>query len=61
MALIEFASRNLPVNVHLKKNPEVEKLDGKAGIPLSAVPERTPPPPSNIPDLRWEGRFFTGY
>ena len=29
VALIEFASRSLPVKVHLKKNPEVEKLDGK--------------------------------
>ena len=29
VALIDFASRSLPVKVHLKKNPEVEKLDGK--------------------------------
>ena len=28
VALTEFASRSLPAQVHLKKNPEVEKLDG---------------------------------
>ena len=28
VALIKFAIRNLPVKVHLKKNPEAEKLDG---------------------------------
>ena len=30
VSLTEFASRTLPVKVHLKKNPEAEKLDGKA-------------------------------
>ena len=29
VALIEFASSSLHTKVHLKKNPEVEKLDGK--------------------------------
>ena len=29
MASIEFASRSLHTKVHLKKNPEVEKLDGR--------------------------------
>ena len=28
VALIKFAISNLPVKVHLKKNPEAEKLDG---------------------------------
>ena len=28
VALIEFASSSLRVKVHLKKNPEAEKLDG---------------------------------
>ena len=28
VALIKFAIRNFPVKVHLKKNPEAEKLDG---------------------------------
>jgi hypothetical protein len=29
VALIEFASRSLPAKLHLKKNPEAKKLDGK--------------------------------
>ena len=28
VAMTEFASKSLPVKAHLKKNPEVEKLDG---------------------------------
>ena len=28
VSLIEFASRSFSVKVHLKKNPEAEKLDG---------------------------------
>jgi hypothetical protein len=29
VALTDFSSRSLPAKVHLKKNPEAEKLDGK--------------------------------
>ena len=28
VSLIKFASRSFPVKVHLKKNPDAEKLDG---------------------------------
>ena len=28
VALIDFSSKSLPTKVHLKKNLEVEKLDG---------------------------------
>ena len=51
MALLEFASRSFLAKVHLKKNPEVEKLDGNRtriqphlGIhACSAKPEAMPP------------------
>jgi hypothetical protein len=39
-ALIKFASSSFPVKVHLKKNPEAEKLDGKVSEIKFPIPYR---------------------
>jgi hypothetical protein len=49
--LIEFASRSLPVKVHLKKNPEAKKLDGKRQ--KNQIPYR-------LPSSFFRLRFFLG-